>query len=219
MANIEHAAAGLLFKQILCVAADFKDPDQARHAARQVDETLGPIEILVNSAGADKRYLPEQLESSAWHAAMQGKYFTNMHAMDAVTRGMRSRRRGSIVNIVSTGGKFANPMHIPGGAANSALMRTTVGLAHVLARQGIRINAINPGPTLTDRLVSALRLHGGVDHRTQEDVRAETEARIPLGRDGTLEEVLRVALFLASDQASYVTGAIIPMGGGSLPII
>ena len=162
---------------------------------------------------------PDELNAQSWHAAMDAKYFTYIHAMDAVLPSMRARKRGNVVNIIGTGGKVASPIHMPGGAANSALMLATVGLAGVYGKFGMRINAINPGATITDRIREALELEAKAKGITAEKVLEEGQARVPLGRYADPEDIASVTLFLASEQASYVTGAVIPMDGGCNPII
>jgi NAD(P)-dependent dehydrogenase (short-subunit alcohol dehydrogenase family) len=215
--NLERAAKSLAVT--LWAAADLTRAEAARELVREVEEKLGAIDILVNSAGAAKRYLPEDLDAGAWHAAMDAKYFTYIHTMDAALRGMAARGQGCVINIIGMGGKVATPIHLPGGAANSALMLATAGLAQVYGPKGIRINAINPGATLTDRVKEALRLEAQARKTTEEEVLALGQARVPLRRYASPEEIAHVALFLASDKASYVTGAIIPMDGGSNPVI
>jgi NAD(P)-dependent dehydrogenase (short-subunit alcohol dehydrogenase family) len=215
--NLERASAGS--GATLWVAADLTRADAARDMVREVVDKLGAVDILVNSAGAAKRYLPDELDASAWHAAMDAKYFTYIHAMDAVLPGMAARSQGSVVNVIGMGGKVATPIHLPGGAANSALMLATVGLSQVYAPKGIRINAVNPGATLTDRVKEALRLEASVRKTTEDEVLASAQARVPLRRFANAEEIANVVLFLSSQRASYITGAIIPMDGGSNPVI
>jgi NAD(P)-dependent dehydrogenase (short-subunit alcohol dehydrogenase family) len=89
----------------------------------------------------------------------------------------------------------------------------------VYAPKGIRINAVNPGATLTDRVKEALRLEASVRKTTEDEVLASAQARVPLRRFASADEIANVVLFLASERASYVTGAIIPMDGGSNPVI
>ena len=175
--------------------------------------------MLVNSAGAARRYAPDDLNAQAWHDAMDAKFFSYIHPTDAVLKGMVARGRGTIVNIIGAGGKIATPVHLPGGAANSALMLATVGLANAFGPKGIRINGINPGATLTDRVQEGLKAESRMTGLAEAELLSRNEARIPLKRYGTAEEIARVALFLASDQASYVTGAIIPMDGGAGAVI
>ncbi len=201
------------------VVADLVHAEQAARMADGVERDVGPIDILVNSAGAARRYAPQDLDAAAWHAAMDAKYFSYIHPIDAVLKRMAARGRGAIVNVIGSGGKVANPVHLPGGAANAALMLATAGLAVAFAPKGIRINGINPGATLTGRVQEGLRVEAKMTGLAEDELLKRTQARIPLGRLGTPEEVARVALFLASAEASYVTGAIIPMDGGSNPVI
>jgi len=215
--NLERAARSL--GPVAWVAADLTRPEAGGELVRAVESKLGPVDVLVNSAGAAKRTLPEDLDAQAWHAAMDAKYFTYIHAMQAVLPAMAARGTGNVVNIIGMGGKVATSYHLPGGAANSALMLATVGLANVYGPKGIRINAINPGATLTDRVKDALKLEAQVRKTSEEEVLAQGQARVPLRRYASAEEVADVALFLASDKASYVTGALIPMDGGSNPLI
>jgi NAD(P)-dependent dehydrogenase (short-subunit alcohol dehydrogenase family) len=216
-ANLESAGAQL--GKVLLIKADLSRSDDAAHMLRQAEASLGPIDVLINSAGAAKRYPPDELNAQAWHAAMDAKYFTYVHAMDVVLPSMRARKRGNVVNIIGTGGKVASPIHLPGGAANSALMLASVGLAAVYGKFGVRINAINPGATLTDRIREALELEAAAKGTTVQKALEQGQARVPLGRYADPADIAAVALFLASDQAAYVTGAIIPMDGGVNPII
>jgi NAD(P)-dependent dehydrogenase (short-subunit alcohol dehydrogenase family) len=203
----------------VAIVADLTRAADAQRMAADVEHDVGPIEILVNSAGAARRYAPSDLDAEAWHAAMDAKYFSYIHPLDAVLKRMVARGSGAIVNIVGSGGKVANPVHLPGGAANAALMLATAGLAAAFGPKGIRINAINPGATLTSRVQEGLAVEAKMTGLTEAELLKRSEARIPLGRLGTPEEVARVALFLASDQASYVTGAIVPMDGGANAVI
>jgi len=219
--NLEAARRTLAGEgfEIVTTRADFVNPRDAQTAADQIEKRLGPIDILVNSAGAAKRRPWDKLDSDAWHEGMDAKYFTYVHAMDAVRSGMVARKRGSIVNVIGLGGKAASTIHLSGGAANAALMLITAGWANVLGKYGIRVNAVNPGNTLTERLQEALRLDAQKEGITEAEALRRNEERVPLGRLAKPEEVAAVVLFLASEQSSYVTGAIIPMDGGRLAVI
>jgi NAD(P)-dependent dehydrogenase (short-subunit alcohol dehydrogenase family) len=203
----------------LAVVADLADAAAALTAIDSVEARLGPIDVLVNSAGAAKRYAPVDLDATAWHDAMDAKFFSYIHPTDIVIRRMAARGRGAIVNIIGAGGKVANPVHLPGGAANAALMLATTGLAAAFGPKGVRVNGINPGGTLTGRVQEGLAVEAKMTGLAPEELLARAQAKLPLGRLGTPEEVARVALFLASDQASYVTGAIVPMDGGANPVV
>ena len=201
------------------IAADMVRAEAAERMVADVERDVGPIDILVNSAGAARRYAPADLGADAWHAAMDAKYFSYIHPLDAVLKRMAGRGRGAVVNIVGMGGKVASPVHLPGGSANAALMLATAGLAAAFGPKGIRINAINPGGTLTGRVQEGLAVEAKMTGLAQDELLKKQEAKIPLGRMGTPEEVAQVAVFLASDAASYVTGAIVPMDGGANPVI
>ena len=205
--------------EVVTVAADLVDPKSAPELVAQVERRLGAVEVLVNCAGAAKRYAPADLDMQAWHSAMDSKYFTYVHAMQAVLPGMVGRKRGAIVNIVGQGGKVANPSHLPGGSANAALMLVSVGLASAYGRQGIRVNAINPGVTLSERAKAGHAAEAKTLGITEEQARQQGEQRIPLGRYARPEEIAAVAVFLASDRASYVTGTVISMDGATTATI
>ena len=198
------------------------DLTRAADAARRVEEAvaaLGEIEVLVNSAGAAKRTAPADLNAQVWRDAMDAKFFSYIQPIDLVIKRMAARGRGVIVNIIGMGGKTANPIHLPGGSANAALMLATAGLAAAYGPQGVRVNAISPGGTLTGRVREGLAVEAKMTGTPEAELLAQQQARIPLRRLGSPEEVAQVALFLASDAASYVTGAIIPMDGGQAAVI
>jgi NAD(P)-dependent dehydrogenase (short-subunit alcohol dehydrogenase family) len=219
--NLDRALSDLASPkdELMALSADLTSAEVAKPMVAEVETRLGPIDILVNSAGAAKRYLPEDLDAQAWHAAMDAKYFSYIHAMDAVLPGMAERGNGVVVNIIGMGGKVATPIHLPGGAANSALMLATVGLANVYGPKGIRVNAINPGATITDRVKEALKLEAKTRGISEADVLAQGQAKVPLRRFAAPEDIANLTLFLACDKASYITGAIVPMDGGSSPVL
>jgi NAD(P)-dependent dehydrogenase (short-subunit alcohol dehydrogenase family) len=205
-AEQELAAKGLSFQS---EAVDLTDPD----ATAAAFERIGAVDILINCAGAARRTPPAELDSLALHAAMEAKYFTYMHATEAVVRAMAERGSGSIVNVVGQGGRAASPLHIGGGAANAALMLASVGYAKAYADRGVRVNVINPGMTRTNRVDEGLEAAVRATGRPKEELLAEMVAEIPMGRAGEPSEVANVAVFLASPRASYVTASIITMDG------
>lgn len=215
--NIDEALLSLPGALGFC--ADLSDASAAAEVVSHINEKLGAIDVLVNSAGAAKRTPPDELSPAAWHSAMDAKYFTYLHVIDPVIKQMADRASGVIVNVIGVGGKVAAPVHIPGGAANAALMLATAGLGKAYANKGIRVVAVSPGLTETDRVAegvkSAARMRGiSVEEAKQQDV-----AQIPLGRMAAPEEVANVVVFLASKQASYITGTTITMDGGKNAVI
>jgi hypothetical protein len=138
------------------VAGDLQQAGEGARTLDAAEAAHGAVDVLVNSAGAAQRRPAPELTPQYWHDAMNAKYFTYIHMIDPVIKRMAQRGAGAIVNIVGNGGKVANPTHIAGGAANAALMLASAGLASAYASQGVRVNAVNPGPTATDRLIKGL---------------------------------------------------------------
>lgn len=200
-----HAVHGVTAD--LCVAA------AADAMLRDVEAALGPLDVLVNSAGAAQRTPPADLRAEHWHAAMDAKYFTTVHAMQAVLGGMAARGAGSIVNIVGTGGMRATPTHLPGGAANAALMLASAGLAQAYGPRGVRINVVNPGLVATTRMQEGLQAQARLAGESVEVIQARLLDGLPLGRIAVAEDVARVVLFLASPAAAYVSGAAVTVDG------
>src|SRR5437867_3017547 len=151
------SAARAVMPSVVTVVADLVSSEAALKAIETVERQLGPIDVLVTSAGAAKRTPPDELTPLAWHAAMDAKYFSYVHVIDPVVKRMGGRGRGVIVNIIGNGGKVAAATHLPGGAANAALMLVTVGLAHAYASRGVRVLGINPGLTNTTRVAEGLK--------------------------------------------------------------
>jgi len=210
------AAEGLAMKTY---AVDLTDGDAVLRLVESIEDEVGPIGVLVNSAGAARRYSVDELNPAAFRQAMDAKYFTYVHAMEPVLKRMAARGKGSVVNIVGQGGKQAGVMHIAGGSANAGLMLASVGYARALADKGVRVNVINPGLTQTSRVEEGLQAAVRATGRKREDLLAEQLSGIPMGRAAEPEEIANVALFLASDYASYVSGAVIPMDGCTSSVI
>ena len=216
-ANLDLALAGL--PGALGWAADLCDADAAAAMAEAVARQLGPVDILVNSAGAAKRSSPDELTPQAWRAAMDSKYFTYVNVIDPVVKRMAERGRGVIVNVIGMGGKVASPAHLAGGAANAALMLATAGLGTAYAARGVRVVGVNPGMTETGRVAGRIETDARIAGISLEEARIRSVARIPMGRMAAPAEIARAIVFLASDQASYVTGVTLAMDGGQNPVV
>ena len=200
-------------------AADLKDPAGAVAALNAAEQAFGPVDVLVNSAGAARRTPPDELNAAAWHDAMDAKYFTYIHMIDPVVKRMGERGQGAIVNVIGQGGKVASPVHMAGGAANAALMLVSAGMASAYAAKGVRVNAVNPGLTLTERLQEGLKADAKLQGIGSDEALQRAKARLPLGRIAAPEEIANAVVFLASPKASYITGAIVAMDGAVTPMI
>lgn len=200
------------------LAADLTDAPAAAAMVAQA-EAHGPIDILVNSAGAARRTPPAELTPAAWHAAMGAKFFTYIHVIDPLVKLMAARGAGVIVNVIGQGGKIASKVHLAGGAANAALMLATAGLGHAYAEAGVRIVGINPTGTDTERIHESLSASARMAGVSVEAARADMLAGIPIGRLASPAEVADFVLFLASARASYISGVNLGIDGGLTPIV
>ena len=214
IAAIPSAAA-----RIGVVSADLKNPAAAVAAIDQAEQKLGPVHILVNSAGAARRTPPDELTPQHWRDAMDAKYFTYVNVIDPLIKRMAARGSGVVLNVVGMGGKVATLTHMAGGAANAALMLISAGLAAAYGPKGVRVNAVNPSLTLTERMEEGLQADARLNGITREEALARASARMPLGRVTTAEEVANAVLFLCSARASYISGAILSMDGAITPIV
>jgi NAD(P)-dependent dehydrogenase (short-subunit alcohol dehydrogenase family) len=222
--NLKSAIAtltknGANINRVAAVQGDLCDEAQALKVADAAEAAFGPIDVLVTSAGAAKRTPPDDLTPGAWRAAMDAKYFSYINIIDPVIKRMGARNTGTIVNVIGAGGKVASSIHLPGGAANAALMLATAGLANAYGAKGVRVNAVNPGATLTDRLKEGFKAEKRLSGIEAEEAMKRAISKTALGRLAEPQEIANVVLFLASDQASYVSGVIIGMDGIGTPMV
>lgn len=215
--NVERAKAAL--GDVAGICADLVDAEAALRAVDALEAELGPIDVLVNSAGAARRTPPDELTPAHFRAAMDAKYFSYVNVIDPVVKRMARRGAGVIVNVIGNGGKVASPIHIAGGAANAALMLATAGLANAYADRGVRVVAVNPAITETDRVAEGLEADARLSGISTDEARRRLVARIPLGRMAAPEEIAAAVVFLASAKASYITGVTISMDGAAIPVV
>ncbi len=200
-------------------AADLCDEQAAAAAVDAIEAQLGPLDVLVNSAGAARRTPADELSPSAYRAAMDAKYFSYINVIDPAVKKMAERGSGVIVNVIGNGGKVASPIHIAGGAANAALMLVTAGLANAYASRGVRVVAVNPGLTSTDRVAEGMVADARRQGISEEEALQKVLKQVPLGRLAEPHEIAAMVTFLASRRASYVTGVSVSMDGALAPIV
>ena len=183
---------------------DVSSGSQVRQAARLVLEKWGRVDILVNNAGICKVTPLAEITEEDWDRVLAVNLKGTFLCSQAFLETMKLRRGGKVINLGSVSGKVGG---IVAGAhysaSKAAVMCFTKSLARELAPYGVNVNGLAPGVIATDMS----RMISGGDY-------AEYLRAIPLGRIGTVEETARVAVFLASDGASYLTGEIIDVNGG-----
>ena len=216
-AHIDRAVAAL--PGVVGLAADLEDETAAAAIVERIEGEVGPIDVLVNSAGAAKRSPPDELTPAVWRAAMEAKFFSTINVLDPVIKAMALRGRGVIVNVIGSGGKVAAPFHLAGGSANAALMLATAGLGNAYAASGVRVVGVSPGLTDTGRVSEGVAAEARLAGITLDEARSRSLQRLPMARMARPEEIANVVLFLASDKASYVTGITINVDGGRYPVV
>jgi NAD(P)-dependent dehydrogenase (short-subunit alcohol dehydrogenase family) len=215
--NVDKALAEL--PGAFGTAADLTDPDAAVKALDEVEAALGPVDVLVNSAGAAKRTPPDDLSPAAWKAAMDAKFFSYIFMIDPTIKRMAKKGSGVVVNVVGNGGKVASPTHVAGGSANAALLLATAGLGNAYAGKNVRVVAVSPGLTETSRVAEGLKAEAALSGISVEEARERAVSRIPMGRAADPEEIADMVVFAASARASYLTAISITMDGALNPIV
>jgi len=196
------------------VAGDLtREPDVQTIVAATVSR-FGRIDILVNNAGAAPGGLLLDLTEEQWQGALQLKFMGYVRCMKAVIPHMLKQGRGRIVNVVGNDGVKPIGVELTPSAANAADLAVTVALAEQYGRDNICINAINPGPVATERWDGLVAGIAKVRKISVDEAQKRAERSIPLGRICTPEEVANVVVFVASERASFMNGALITLDGG-----
>ena len=197
------AAARELGERAAGFAADIANAEAVTKLIEAVEKSLGPIDILVNNAGITRDGLLMRMSDADWDAVLDTNLKAAFNTMKAVTRGMMKRRWGRVINITSVVGLTGNAGQANYAASKAGLIGLTKSVAKELASRNILVNAVAPGFIDTD-----------MTRELTEEQRKQLLDLIPLGRLGSGEDVAGAVLFLASDQASYITGQVLVVDGG-----
>lgn len=196
----EIAAHGVKAKGYAGNAADFA---QTETLVEEIHKDFGHIDILVNNAGITKDALMLRMTEQQWDAVIAVNLKSAFNFIHALLPIMGRQRQGSIINMASVVGVHGNAGQCNYAASKAGLIALAKSIGQEMGRRGIRANSIAPG-FIDTAMTQAL----------PENVRKEWENRIPLRRAGTTDDIANVAVFLASDMSSYVTGQVIQVDGG-----
>ena len=197
------------------IACDMSDAGDIERFVAQAAESLGGIDIVVNNAGGPPPGLFEQHDEAAWQAALNQNFLSVARTVRAALPHLRASEAGRIVNITSVAVKEP----IPGLMLSNAARLAVVGLAKTLSRElgpdGITVNNVCPGLTLTGRMRELYGARAQAEGRSLDEVLAEEAQRIPLRRLAEAGDVAALVVFLASGPARQITGTTIQVDGGS----
>ncbi len=185
------------------VVADLAGGGDAGAVVKETEAALGPIDVLVNNAGITRDGLALRMKDDDWQAVLDVNLTAAFRLTRAALRGMMRRRSGRIINISSVSGLLGNPGQANYAASKAGLIGMSKALALEVATRGITVNCLAPGfieTAMTDALPEA--------------VRDDALARVPMGRFGSPEDIGTAAVYLASDEAGYVTGQTLTIAGG-----
>jgi NAD(P)-dependent dehydrogenase (short-subunit alcohol dehydrogenase family) len=204
------------------VVADLAEPGAPEELVAETQSALGPIHVLVNNVGEAYQVSFEDLSDRQWDEMWQLNVMSYVRSIRAVLPTMRDAATGVIVNVSSTAGKRPSTGMPNYSVTKAAVLSLSRLVADLYAKDGIRCNAVTPGPTATQAWLG----DGGLadqqatrSGKTREEVLQSVGAGRPLGRLAEPEEIAAVVAFLCSDRAAYVTGAAWSADGGTVPII
>ena len=187
----------------LAVQCDVTDTEQVEASFDEIEETIGPIEVLVANAGIHRDVRTHKMSDDTFTDVLETNLTGAFRVARRATRNMMSSRWGRIVFISSIVGRIGATGAANYAASKSGLVGLSRSLAQELGRWNITVNVVAPGPLRT-----------GMGAALSDEIREAYREAIPLGRLGDPDEVSEVVRFLASEHASYMTGAVIPVDGG-----
>ena len=189
----------------VAVAADVANYKSAQDMVEECVKQLGGVDIVVNNAGVSKPSMLLKMKEEDWDAIIDIHLKAAFNTTQAAGRHMKEQKSGKIINVISTAGIFGTVGQINYASAKAGIIGFTKSASRELGRYGINVNVICPGITKTD-MTGKLQ--------TDEKLRKIYEGRIQLGRFAEPEEIAPAFVFLASDDASYITGQVLGVDGG-----
>jgi 3-oxoacyl-[acyl-carrier protein] reductase len=199
----------------LAIDRDLRAKDACEAVVATCETELGPVDVLVSVAGGADNVDVLDLDADLVVPAIEIKLLSTLWLAQLASRSMQSRGWGRIITVAGSAGTDPLRDNLATSFSNVTALGLTRALSDALAPSGITVNVICPGPTYTERWQRSAAVRSAREGRSVDEIRADAEAAIPLGRLGTPEDVAGVAAFLASDKASYLTGNALYLDGGA----
>ncbi len=193
---------------------DITNNFEVRETIKEVIEQIEKIDVLVNNAGIMQTKSILDITEDDWEKVMSVNLKAVFFLSQIIGRSMMERKKGSIINIASVAAKASRPMAIHYGVSKSGIISLTRSMAEFFGRYGIRVNAVSPGAMETELLVNIGKERSKLLGVTEEEALNEYIGPIPMNRLGKPNDVAQMVLFLASENASYITGQSINVCGG-----
>ena len=201
-AHLEELASRLGERTVV-VPGDLTDPQTAIRVIKETESSLDRIDILINNAGMTRDRLLVRMSDEDWNTILEINLNATFRVTRAAVRGMLKRQTGRIISITSLAAQIGNPGQVNYTASKAALIGMTKSLAREVASRNITVNCIAPG------LIESAMTQGLTNEQKE-----RLMATIPIARMGTPQEVAAAVVFLASDQAAYITGHTLNINGG-----
>ncbi|HEX9386991.1 MAG TPA: SDR family oxidoreductase [Anaerolineales bacterium] len=212
-AELESVAESLTNESFVR-AVDLREPDFANQIVAATIEKFGKLDLLVNNAGATKRGDFLTLTDQEWTDGFALKFYGTMRLSRAAWTHLQASQ-GTIINIIGVGGRSGSAEFTIGGTVNAALMNLTKALADRGVKDGVRVNAINPGSIATERLQTRVQNYAKTNNISLDEAAKRLPREMKIERFGNPVEIARAVAFLASSQAAYIQGAILDVDGGA----
>lgn len=219
LSNLQTTAASIVSESnnpVFTFAADVTDAEAVKRLLRNTVETLGGLDILITNAGGPPAGGFDNFNMEAWEHAVRLNFLSNVSLIQAALPHLRKSRRAAILTITSVAAKQPIANLTLSNSVRPAVVGLTKTLSQELGPEGIRVNSILPGTTVTERITELMTARAEKNGTTVEVETAKSAQATPLRRLGTAEEFANAAVFLCSPAAGFITGVALAVDGGTI---
>ena len=201
-------------KQVRIFPCDLTNPTSALEISKYCISEYNKIDVLVNSAGAAKGGIFSEIPDKDWEDSFNLKFFGTIRVIRTVIPYMKEQKDGRIVNVIGDTGKKPNKLMLPGSSVNAALLSLTKGLADELGQYGIRINAVSPGPTRTERILDMFKSLAKSTNKSIQEIEEEFLNENIIKKLADPKDIANLIIYLSSDISKNITGTTVTSDGG-----